>query len=65
MGQTPEGAKKAAQTAKARYGPDHHRKIGSKGGKTAEQLFKKDPEMARQAGKKGGAAKKGWRKQAD
>ena len=32
MAQTPEGARKAAETAKKKYGKDHHKKIGKKGG---------------------------------
>jgi general stress protein YciG len=63
MGQTSEGAKQAAITAKKIHGADHHHKIGSAGGKKSKRTgFAALPRKAAQeAGKKGG--KNRWKKQ--
>lgn len=63
MGQTPEGARKAAQTAKRLHGEDFHRRIGAQGGKKSRGGFAKLPkDKVKEIGKAGGRAKKGWRK---
>lgn len=52
---TPEGAKKAAETTAAKYGKDFWKKIGAKGGSFRGcKGFALDVEKAREAGRKGG-----------
>lgn len=52
---TPEGARKAANTMKERYGTDYYRSIGEKGGKAkVPKGFALNPERARKAGAIGG-----------
>lgn len=63
MAGTSEGARKAARTLKEKFGDDYFGKIGAKGGKHAKQAFSVDREFARKSGKKGGRAKKGYRKE--
>ena len=57
MSQTKEGARKAVDAIKARYGDDWYGKIGRKGGsKTGRKGFAAMPkEKVRAAGMKGGA----------
>ena len=53
--QTPEGALKARQTMKLKYGDNYYAVIGAKGGKNGNTGgFYKNPEAARKAGAKGG-----------
>lgn len=55
MAGTKEGGKKAAATMLDKYGADYYRNMGSKGGKACvSKGFGKNPELAREAGKKGG-----------
>lgn len=55
MAGTKEGAKKAAATNRARYGENFYANIGRKGGKNGTTGgFAANPELARQAGAKGG-----------
>jgi general stress protein YciG len=60
MGQTPEGAKQAAQTAKELHGVNHHKRIGFMGGKRSKNTgFAALPrEAAQEAGRKGGKKSK-------
>ena len=61
MSGTPEGAAKTAKTIKAKYGEDYYAKIGSKGGaqnRPETRAFRKNPELARIAGAKGGRKSK-------
>ena len=63
MAGTREGGLRAAQTNKERYGADHFKKIGALGGKKSTKGgFAANRELAREAGRKGGLAKKGHRK---
>lgn len=39
MGQTPEGARKAAETMRKRYGEDHFQQIGAKGGQASKDGY--------------------------
>ena len=57
MSQTKEGARKAAESIKARYGDDWYENIGRKGGaKRVRKGFAAMPkEKVRAAGMKGGA----------
>lgn len=73
MAGTKEGGKKAAETARARYGKDHYKKIGEIGGKKsrnggfASQKVGADgltgAERAKLAGSVGG--KNRWKAEAD
>lgn len=57
MSGTKEGGLKASTTNKARHGEDFYNRIGSVGGKNGTTGgFFNNPELARQAGSKGGAA---------
>lgn len=59
--QTLEGAKKAKDTNKRKYGEDYYAKIGSMGGKVKNPnkgFGSKTPEQRREAGRKGGAISK-------
>jgi general stress protein YciG len=59
MGSDRRGGLKAAKTNYARYGEDFYKRIGKIGGltpKTRPSGFKANPELARLAGIKGGAA---------
>ena len=61
MSGTPEGAAKTAKTIKAKYGEDYYEKIGRKGGeqnRPETRAFKRNPELARIAGAKGGRVSK-------
>lgn len=59
MAGTKEGGKKAADTNKKRYGSDFYKKIGSTGGKKSTTGgFAANPELAREAGRKGGKISK-------
>lgn len=58
MAQSKEGALKARQTIKDKYGEDFYRKIGSKGGKSTTGMkgfALMDPERRRELGRKGGS----------
>ena len=53
---TRTGGIKAAKTNKTRYGKDHYVKLGATGGrKSRGGGFAANPELAREAGRKGGA----------
>lgn len=55
MAGTKEGGKKAAATNKARYGKDWYANIGRKGGSNGHTGgFAANPELAKEAGRKGG-----------
>lgn len=55
MSGTKLGGKKAALTTIARHGFDFYKVIGSKGGKNGHTGgFHNNPELAREAGRKGG-----------
>lgn len=57
MAGTIEGGKRAAETNKLRHGDSFYRTIGAIGGKKSTGGgFAKSKELARQAGRKGGAA---------
>jgi general stress protein YciG len=59
MAGTKQGGQKAAQTNKERYGTDFYRKIGQVGGKKSTTGgFAANPELAREAGRKGGRKSK-------
>lgn len=63
MGNTKEGAKKAAQTNKERHGKDFYKRIGSLGGsRTGNKGFALNRELARVAGAKGGQISKRTKK---
>lgn len=56
MSGTAEGGKKAAKTNEQRY-PGFYKRIGKMGGeKSRGGGFAKNPELAREAGRKGGEA---------
>lgn len=58
MAGTVQGGKRAAQTNAERYGKDFYKKIGAKGGqKSRGGGFAANPELAREAGRKGGRNK--------
>lgn len=55
MSATKEGGVKAAATNKQKYGEDFYKKIGTLGGKKSRGGgFAANPELAREAGRKGG-----------
>lgn len=57
MAGTKEGGKKASITIKEIHGEDFYKRIGSKGGKSGDPSkrgFASNPELAREAGRKGG-----------
>lgn len=57
MGNTRDGGLKTVATNKLRYGDDFYAKIGAKGGrKGTTGGFYADPELAREAGRRGGYA---------
>ena len=59
MAGTAKGGVLAAKTNKERYGTDFYNKIGQVGGKKSRNGgFAANPELAREAGRKGGLAKK-------
>ncbi len=59
MAGTKTGGLLAAQTNKKRYGSEFYREIGRKGGKISRNGgFAANPELAREAGRKGGLSKK-------
>lgn len=61
---TKEGAKKAAKTNIERYGEDFYRNLGRKGGKNNKhpRYFELHPEVAQEAGRRGGKASKRGKK---
>jgi general stress protein YciG len=65
MAGTTVGGLKTVETNKKKYGEDFYIKIGAKGGKaayTGKKGFAANPELARQAGAKGGSISKRERK---
>lgn len=55
MVMTKEGGPKVRKTIEERYGKDYWSRIGSKGGKACGMKgFALNPELAREAGRKGG-----------
>jgi len=57
MAGTREGGLKARETTRKRHGADFYARIGAKGGSTPTiepKGFAADPELAREAGRKGG-----------
>ena len=59
MGQTSEGAKKAAQTMKEKYGEDFYARIGARGGSVCKPKgFALNIALAREAGRRGGLKSK-------
>jgi uncharacterized protein len=59
MAGTKKGGERAAQTNKERYGSDFYKKIGKVGGqKSTTGGFAANPELAREAGRKGGKKSK-------
>jgi general stress protein YciG len=57
MGGTREGGLKSAAKVKQRYGKDFYRDIGRAGGlRQVPKGFAANPELAREAGRKGGLA---------
>lgn len=57
MAGTVRGGRKAADTNKKRYGKEFYVKIGAAGGKKSRGGgFAANPELAREAGRKGGKA---------
>ncbi len=64
-----EGALKAAETNKKKYGPDFYKNIGSKSWKNPERSrktgFALNPELAKEAGRKGGKKTKSEYKKED
>ncbi len=59
MAGTKSGGLLAAETNKKRYGKTFYQEIGKKGGqKSRNGGFAANPELAREAGRKGGLAKK-------
>ena len=56
---TKDGGKKASETNKQRHGEDFYKKIGARGGKNGTTGgFYANRELAREAGRKGGAKSK-------
>lgn len=59
MGGTKAGGKKAAATNMNKYGSDFYAEIGRKGGRNGHTGgFAANPELAREAGRKGGKISK-------
>lgn len=59
MAGTKEGGRKAALTNKRKQGADFYSRIGRKGGKNGHTGgFAANPELAREAGRKGGKKSK-------
>lgn len=59
MAGTKEGGIKARETIKNKYGEDHYKIIGAKGGRNGHTGgFASNPELAKIAGKKGGSISK-------
>jgi general stress protein YciG len=59
MAGTKAGARKAAETNKAKHGPDFYARIGRKGGRNGHTGgFAANPELAKIAGAKGGRKSK-------
>jgi len=59
MPQTKEGALKARETIKEKYGSDYYERIGKIGGKASNTGgFYNNPELARRAGSIGGKKSK-------
>jgi general stress protein YciG len=59
MAGTKAGAQKTAATNKKKYGADYYAKIGAKGGRLGHTGgFAANRELAREAGRKGGLARK-------
>ena len=57
MAGTRLGGRKAAATNKMRYGANFYETIGARGGRTSRGGgFAKNPELAREAGRRGGMA---------
>lgn len=57
MSGTVEGGRRAAETNKRRYGPTFFKDVGQLGGlKSRGGGFAKDPDLAREAGRRGGLA---------
>lgn len=55
MAGTKAGGKKAAQTNMEKYGADFYSRLGRKGGRNGHTGgFASNPELAREAGRKGG-----------
>lgn len=55
MAGTKEGGRKAAATNKAKYGDDFYREMGRIGGRKGHTGgFASNPELAREAGRRGG-----------
>lgn len=67
MAGTKAGGKKAAATNKAKYGDDFYREMGRIGGRKGHTGgFASNPELAREAGRKGGLiSRRGPAKQKD
>ena len=65
MSGTIAGGKRAAATNKAKHGEDFYKNIGRKGGKNGHTGgFAANPELAREAGRKGGKiSKRGFSKE--
>jgi general stress protein YciG len=60
---TYSGAMKTTATNKKLYGEDYYKRIGKKGGENGRTGgFYGRPDLARKAGRKGGIARRGWRK---
>lgn len=60
---TKAGGQKAAATNKIKYGDDFYAKIGKTGGEHGHTGgFAANPALAREAGRKGGRRRAGWRK---
>ena len=69
MGNTPQGRRKAAQTLKKKYGEDYFRKLASKSADAWEKNGRKpkgtatmDEKKRKEISRKGGLARKGYRK---
>lgn len=59
MAGTKEGGKRAAATNKDKYGDDFYARIGAKGGRNGHTGgFAANPELAKEAGAKGGRISK-------